>query len=263
MLEVGMSRRSFVRASALALCLLGAARGAAADEPALSVAAAMSLRNVMPVLMDAFRAGDHGALVQASYGASGALRQQVEGGAPIDVVVFADSATVEALIKSGHADESTRRVVASNALILIGPRNPRPLTFHTIDDLPAGEMIAIGEPGAVPAGRYAKEAFEKLGKWDKLAGHLVLGGDVGAVLNYARRGEVAAAVVYRTDVRGVDDVVVLDQASGDWAPKAQVVAAVVKGSPRAARAAAFVAYLGAAPAQKIFADYGFGAPRPA
>jgi molybdate transport system substrate-binding protein len=198
--------------------------------------------------------------VQANYGASGALRQQVEGGAPMDVVVFADAATVEALIKSGHGDASTRRTVATNTLVLIGPKNAKPLTFATIDTVPAEEMVAIGEPGAVPAGRYAKEAFEKLGKWDKLSGHLVFGGDVGAVLNYARRGEVAAAVVYRTEIRGIDDVVVLDEAKDDWAPKAQTVAVTVKDSTNGTRAAAFVEFLGSPPAQQLFRDYGFGPP---
>lgn len=252
--------RSFIKTSVVALVGVLAAATAPADERPLAVGAAMSLRNVMPLVMDAFRAGDNGAPLQANYGASGALRQQVEGGAPIDVVVFADAATVEALLKSGHGVASTRRVVATNALVLIGPKNAQPLTFATIDSVPAGEMIAIGEPGAVPAGRYAKEAFEKLGKWDKLAGRLVFGGDVGAVLNYARRGEVAAAVVYRTEIRGIDDVVVLDQASGDWAPKAQVVAVTVKDSANATRAAAFVEFLGSAKAQQLFRDHGFGPP---
>jgi molybdate transport system substrate-binding protein len=255
-----MSGRSSIRISALALCLLGAAGRVSAEEQPLSVGAAMSLRSVMPVLMDAFRTSTGGAALQANYGASGALRQQVEGGAPIDVVVFADAATVDVLIKSDRADAGTRRIVASNSLVLIGPKGAKPLTFTTIDQLPAGEMLAIGEPGAVPAGRYAKEAFEKLGKWDVLAKRLVYGGDVGAVLNYARRGEVVAAVVYKTEIRGVDDVVVLDTASGDWAPKAQVVAAAVKGSDDPKRAAAFVEFLGSAAAQKTFADFGFGPP---
>jgi molybdate transport system substrate-binding protein len=251
--------RSFIRTS-LAFALLLWVSSVRADEPPLSIGAAMSLRNVMPPLMDAFRASPDGGPARASYGASGALRQQVEGGAPIDAVVFADAATVEALIKSDHGEASTRRVVASNWLVLIGPKNAEPLTFQTVDSLPAGEMIAIGEPGAVPAGRYAKGAFEKLGKWHALGGRLVFGGDVGAVLNYARRGEVAAAVVYRTEIRGIDDVVVLDEAKGDWAPHAQVVAITVKGSEHAARADAFVAFLGSPPAQQIFRDHGFGPP---
>lgn len=252
-----MSRRLI--SMGVALAALGAVSAHAEDQP-LSIGAAMSLRNVMPKLTDAFRARDKGAPVQANYGASGALRQQVEGGAPIDAVVFADAATIDALIKSGHAEEKTRRVVASNTLVLIGPKDAHPIRFDTIDTLPAGEKIAIGEPGAVPAGRYAKEAFEKLGKWDKLSGRLVYGGDVGAVLNYARRGEVAAAVVYRTDVIGIVDVIVLDQGSGDWAPKAQVVAAAVKGSKNAQRGAAFVEFLGSADGQKLFREHGFGPP---
>lgn len=255
-----MSGRSFITVSALALCVLGAARSAHADEPALSVGAAMSLRAVMPPLMEGFRAANGGAELQGAYDASGSLRKKVEAGAPIDVLVSADAATIDALIQGDHVDGATRRQVATNTLVLIGPKGAKPLTFASIEKLPAGEMLAIGEPGAVPAGRYAKEAFEKLGKWEALTGRIVFAGDVGAVLNYARRGEVAAAVVYRTEIRGLDDVVVLDQASGDWAPTARVVAGAVKGSHDAKRAAAFVEFLGSAPAQKTFADFGFGPP---
>lgn len=255
-----MLRRSFVGTSLLVVATVFSATQALADDAAMSVGAAMSLRKVMPPLMEAFRASDKGGPVQANYGASGALRQQVEAGAPIDVVVFADAATVDALVKSDRADPATRKVVASNSLVLIGPKDAKPFRFQTIDTLEPGDKIAIGEPGAVPAGRYAKEAFETLGKWDKLAGHLVYGGDVGAVLNYARRGEVAAAVVYKTEVTGIVDIIVLDHATGDWAPKALVVAAAVKGSAHAQRAAAFVEFLGSAAGRKLFSEHGFGSP---
>jgi molybdate transport system substrate-binding protein len=143
---------------------------------------------------------------------------------------------------------------------LIGPKDGKAILFKTLDQLPAGEMLAMGEPGAVPAGRYAKQALEKLGKWDALAGRVVFGGDVGAVLNYARRGEVAAAIVYRTEVQGLDDVQVFDQASGDWAPTAEVVAAVVKPNHSGKRANAFVDFLLSPAARQLFRDYGFGPP---
>ena len=193
-----MVTRSFIRTGVLVVAAVVSAAQARSDEATLSIGAAMSLRTVMPPLMEAFRSSNKGGVVQANYGASGALRQQIEAGAPMDVAVLADAATVDALVESDRADHATRKGVASNVLVLIGPKNAKPLTFKTINNLEPGEKIAIGEPGAVPAGRYAKEAFEKLGNWDKLTGHLVYGGDVGAVLNYARRVEVAAEVVYRT-----------------------------------------------------------------
>jgi molybdate transport system substrate-binding protein len=229
-----------------------------AEDVKIMVATAMSLRNVLPPLIDAFRKQSPAAEVVASYGASGDLRRQVEGGAPIDAVIFAAASDVDMLVERGEI-AGGKRVIASNSLVLIGPRGAEPLTFETIDRVPAGEYIAIGDPKTVPAGRYAQEVLQALNKWDAVQNRLVLGGHVAAVLQYARRGEVAAAVVYGTDIKDVDDVVVLDHAGGQWAPRIETVAAVVAGG-KEATARAFVDFLETPAARAIFTAHGFGAP---
>jgi molybdate transport system substrate-binding protein len=226
----------------------------------VTIAAAASLRAAMPELVRSFEAGRPGKHVVATFGASGDVKKQVEGGAPIDAVVLAAARPVDELAAKGIVDAASRRVLATNALILIGPRGGPPLTFATLDALPAGEHVAIGDPGAVPAGDYARSYLTALGKWDALQSKLVLGGDVAAVLAYARRGEVAAAVVYRTDARGVPDVVVLDEARGPAVPRAEVVAAVVHGARGAELAAQFLGFASSPAGQRVFADFGFGAP---
>ncbi len=229
-------------------------------EDTLTLAAAMSLRHVMPALTHAFRERKLGPEIRVNYGASGHLRRQVEGGAPIDAVVFADAASVDALIASRHADAATRHVIATNALVLIGAADAAPLTFATLPDIPEGELLSIGEPGAVPAGRYARTALRDLGVWDALQGRIVFGGHVGAVLNYARRGEVAAAIVYATETRGVANVKVLERASGPWAPTPEIVAAVTTHTTQQERSRAFVAFLQTPAARTILTAHGFGIP---
>ncbi|MGH7859537.1 MAG: molybdate ABC transporter substrate-binding protein [Candidatus Binatia bacterium] len=237
----------------------GGCRSGGGEKPEVFVAAAMSLRQVMPALFEAHREG-RDLVLSASYGASGDLRKQIEGGAPVDVAVFADAATVDGLIEGGHAEREGRAVVATNDLVLIGRKNAGPVTFRTLDSLPDGAKIAIGDPGAVPAGRYAKRALEALGKWEAVRDRLVFAGHVGAVLNYARRGEVAAGVVYGTELHGVDDVLVLDRAEGDWAPRAEVVAAFVGAGKAAEAGRGFLAFLSSERARAIFREYGFGMP---
>jgi molybdate transport system substrate-binding protein len=262
-------------AVALALALGGCDRPAPAGE--VTVAAAASLRAVLPELVRAYQArravtmgGDPPARpvarVAVTYGASGSLKKQVEGGAPVDAVIFAAARPVDELAAAGRVDAASRRVLASNVLVLVGPRakplGARPPTFATLDTLPPGERVAIGDPGAVPAGEYARTWLTSLGIWEALQGRLVLGGDVAAVLTYARRGEVAAAIVYRTEVRGVDDVVILDEARGPMAPRPEVVGAVTvtPGGRSAAEAGAFLAFVAAPEGQRILADFGFGPP---
>jgi len=243
---------------AAALGLWACARSAPAGE--VTVAAAASLRAVLPDLARAYQATHPGAHLAATYGASGDLKKQVEGGAPVDAVIFAAGRPVDELAAAGRVEATSRRVIASNALVLIGPRGGPSATFATLAALPAGEHVAIGEPGAVPAGDYARAYLTTLRQWEALQGRLVLGGDVSAVLAYVRRGEVAAAIVYRTEVRGVPEVVVLDEARGPGAPHPEVVAAVVSGARGAAGAGAFLQFVASDEGQRILGEHGFGPP---
>lgn len=235
----------------------GAAGG---GPPETTLAAAASLRHAMPGLSEAFVARHGGPPPTITYGSSGGLRKQVEGGAPVDGVLFASAAPVDALIEQGLADLTSRKVVATNSLLLVGSRPVEGLGFESLSKLPADAKLAIGEPGAVPAGRYAREAFKRLGTWDEIQPQLVFGGDVGMVLAYARRGEVTAAVVYRTDMHGIDDVVVLDEAEGDWAPTPETVVAVTGDGPGVPRAKAFLDFVASPAGLEILEAHGFKAP---
>ena len=279
-----MSGRSFTRASralvagVVSLVALAACSAPPTEIPAeqqeVVIAAAASLRNVMPVLID--RWGEAGCggrdaphakreparptcRMTVTYGASGDLRKQVEAGAPIDLVLFASRKPVTQLAETQLVNGEPARI-ATNALVLIGPRGGTPYTFASLETLPPGERLAVGDPGAVPAGDYAKQVLTRLGKWDLLQDRLVLGGDVAAVLAYAKRGEVAAAVVYRTESYGISGITVFDEAPKDVGATPEVVGAVVKTGRNAEGAKAFLAWLGSAEAQKTLADAGFGAP---
>jgi molybdate transport system substrate-binding protein len=245
----------YLAAIAVAAALSGGCKGGAADHQ-VTVGAAASLRNAMPSLIQAYGKDHPGAQITATYGASGDLRKQVEAGAPIDAVIFAGNQPAQALIDADLAEPGSRKVLASNTLVLIGPKGAPKIGFANIESLPANEKIAIGDPGAVPAGQYAKEYLQKIGKWSAVEGRVVLGGDVAAVLAYARRGEVAAAIVYKTEVRGIDDVVVLDEPKDG--PRAPVVGLLVRGNK--AEAKAFLGFLDAPEGQKILGDSGFGPP---
>jgi molybdate transport system substrate-binding protein len=254
-----MKRRHFLGLS-LGVAAMACRRGED-GEVDVTLGVAVSLRTVMEALDQAFRAEHPRLHVRPVYGASGDLKKRLTDGAPFDAVLFAAGKPVDDLFASGHLDADTRRVVATNELVLIAPKGSTlELGFESIDRLPQGEKLAIGDPGPVPAGQYARQALEKLGKWPSLERRLVLGGDVGQVLAYARRGEVGAAVVYATDVRGIDDVVVLDRARGPWAPRAEVVVGVVKGAPRARQAGVFLDFIAGETGQKLFVEHGFGAP---
>jgi molybdate transport system substrate-binding protein len=258
-----LARRTFLAATLVALggCLAGCKRNGEDGHVAVTVAAAASLRSVMPVLIEAFQKEHPRIRISAAYGASGDLRKRVVDGAPVDAVLLANAQPVDSLIASGHIEPESRKVVATNDLILIAPKGASStLTFATLEQLPADEKLAIGDPGAVPAGQYARDALKKLGKWDGVESRLVLGGDVSAVLAYARRGEVAAAIVYGTEIRGIDDVVQLDRAKGDWAPSPEVVQGLIKTAEHKKQAERFLEFVASPAGEAIFERYGFGKP---
>jgi len=237
----------------------GAGNAADAERPIL-LAAAASLRVVLPELIAALQDAQGRPALQVSYGASDALRAQVEAGAPVDAVLFAAPRDVDVLVEKGLAERASRRVIATNTLVLIGPRDAPALRFATLTSLPPDARIAIGDPRSVPAGRYAKQALDALGEWDALAPRMVFGSDVTGVLSIVRRGEAAAGFVYETDARGVGEVKVLERATGSWAPRIELVAAVIAAAPGADGARRFLDFVASPRGRAAFAEHGFGPP---
>ncbi len=239
----------------------GCARTTEATEP-LTLGAAASLRPVLPALIAAFAFAFDGGAVVATYGSSGDLRNQVAAGAPIDVVLFAHPLPLQALLAAGHADSDSQLVFATNRLVLVGQRGATRVTLQTLSSLPASERVAIGDPASVPAGHHAKAALLAAGSLDALQTRLVLAGDVGQVLGYARRGEVAAAFVYATDAANVPEVEVFEEVPAALTGRIELVAAAtVRGrSAHPEFARAFVAFLGSERARAVLAEKGFGPP---
>jgi molybdate transport system substrate-binding protein len=244
------------------------AKGRAEPGGEVIVAAAASLRGVLPAIASSYEKTHKGTRVTMTFGASGELAQQVSAGAPVDVVVFAGGAPVEDLIRQGLVDRSSRYVIATNRLVLIGPKGSEPgdpsekrkVTFATLALIPTDAKIAVGDPRSVPAGQYAKVALERLHEWDALEGRMVYASDVSAALAYARRGEVLAAIVYETELHGVSDVDVFDTLADGLAPRPEVVAAIASGSHTKEAALGFLRYLEGAETKGALLAYGFGPP---
>ena len=175
----------------------------------------------------------------------------------MDVFLSASPEHVERLVRNGRADPETRTVIARNRLVLISSVEE----VSSLEDLRTDKVqrLSIGDPRSVPAGKYAREWLEAEGLWPDIEHNTVLGGDVRQVLNYVRRGEVDAGIVYSTDAKllGLEPVVV---ASGHSAPEVVYEAVVLIGAGRPGPAKRFVEYLGSADAREAFRSAGFVEP---
>ena len=229
------------------------------------VFAAASMTDVAGTLADSFAVAHPDVRVTVSVGASSLLERQIEAGAPADVLFSASPEWTDSLAAAGLSDGPVRDL-AGNALVVLGPLDARPMTRP--DDLLRVERLALADPAAVPAGRYARAALDSAGLWDRLAPRVVPMQDVRAAAAAVEHGAAEAAIVYASDARVATRARVLLAWPEALAPPVRLTAAVVarRGRSDASTqdARAFVAFA-AHPAQaETWRAYGFRpAARPA
>ncbi|GAP34986.1 molybdate ABC transporter substrate-binding protein [Piscinibacter sakaiensis] len=244
---------------ALLATLLGAA-GLAAQAADLTVSAAASLTNAFRELAPVFEAGHPGTKLLLNFAASDALLAQIAKGAPADVFAAADQESMDRAEAQKLLVPGTRRDFVANALVLIAPTGTTAGVAALADLQQAGvRRVAIGNPGGVPAGRYAKAALEAAGLWAAVEPKAVLATNVRQALDYVARGEVDAGFVYATDAAIQKDKVRLVATVPTEKPILYPIAAVA-GGPNAEGARQFLAFLQTPPAQAVLAKYGFRRP---
>jgi molybdate transport system substrate-binding protein len=227
----------------------------------ITIAAAISLKESVTEIGKAYetQAGDH---VELTFGSSGQLAAQIQSGAPIDAFISAAAKQIDDLDKSAAIDHATRRIVTTNALVLIVPANATdaPGSFEKLAD-PGVARVVIGEPTTVPAGQYAQQVLRSLGLIDKLGDRLLYGANCRQVLDYVIRGEVSAGIVYKTDaIEAGDKVKLVATAHPKWHEPIVYPAAIVRASTRRDAARRFLDYLTSDKAKAIFRSHGFASP---
>lgn len=227
----------------------------------LVVSVAASLTDVALEVKPLFEAKHPGVTILYNFGSSGALEQQIERGAPVDVFLSAAEEPVARLISRGLVAAESVRYVASNRLVLIAPARSAlnaPTGWAGLGEATV-RSVAIGNPEHVPAGMYARHVLDSLGVWESLLPKIVTTEDVRQALHYVRIGAVDAGLVYATDAASSPEVQVIAEApAGSHAPILYPVARI-EASRHPSEVDAFVEYLFTDEVRKIFARHGFGA----
>lgn len=221
------------------------------------VSAAASLTNAFNELKPLFEKQHPGLVIHCNYAASGALFRQIQEGAPADVFASADQANMDKAVAAGVVDAASRRDFVRNSLVLIVPRGgKRPASLK---DLTKFGRIAVGAPASVPAGRYAQEALQKAGLWDRLQAQFIFGNNVRQVLSYVAQGEVDAGFVYATDARQQAAAVDVVMTVPGHTPVLYPIAVVSTGK-NPAMGQAFLDFVLTPEAGAVLARYGFERP---
>lgn len=232
-------------AAAVALSASMTACSSSDDPGNIRVMAAASLVDVMEPLSEAYGVEYSGATVQVDAAASSALVQRLKSGASADVLITADTATMDDAVAAGVAKDPV--VVATNKLVIVVPKgNPggvRGLDYFTT----AGNRSVICA-SEVPCGRAAEKAIAQIDGTPQPISRAV---DVRAALGAVTSGEADAALVYATDAASAGDKVETIEIPN--APVVQYPAAALtdKGQD-------FVDLLTSPEGATIFAEAGFG-----
>ena len=250
--------RRFAFAAAVASTALFSFSAAAQEKP-LTVFAAASMKNALDEVNAAYTQKTNTKVV-VSYAASSALMKQIEQGAPADVFISADLDWMDYGSKAKVIKDDTRTNLLGNKIVLIAPKDSK-ITNVTIGQgfdlagLAGDGRIATGDVQAVPVGKYAKAALEKLGAWDKAAPKFAMAESVRAALALVARGEAALGIVYETDAKVEPGVKIVGAFPADSHPPIVYPVAATAGAR--SNPADYLAFLRSAAAKAIFEKYGF------
>jgi molybdate transport system substrate-binding protein len=238
---------------------VGAGSPVAAQDKSITLFAAASLKNAVDEI-NARLTARSGIKVVASYAASSALMKQIEQGAPADVFASADLDWMDYGAQKKLIQDDTRLNLLGNRLVLIAPKESRlgSVTIAPGFDLAglAGDgRIATGDARAVPAGKYAKAALEKLGSWAAAEKKFAFAENVRAALVLVARGEVPLGIVYETDAKVEPNVKVVGTFPAESHPP--IVYPVALTAIARPDAAQYLAHLRSQEAKAVFERYGF------
>jgi molybdate transport system substrate-binding protein len=162
----------------------------------VTVAAAADLSSALKEIGDQFEKKS-GVKIKLSFGASGALTQQIQNGAPFDLFFSADMDYPRQLIAAGDADRGSLYQYAVGKLVLWVPADSPLKVNEGMNVLldPSVKKIAIANPQHAPYGRAAVAALKHYGLYDQVASRLVLGENVSQAAQFVESGNAQAGFV--------------------------------------------------------------------
>ena len=262
---MAVARRPILAAlAALWLATAPVTAQVAAQDDAPVVAAAASMQFALTEVAAAFTSAT-GNQVRLSFGSTGNLSRQIRQGAPFEMFLAADDATVLALQADGFT-QGPGRIHAVGRIVLVAPTGS-PLDvalglYGVRALLDSGQLtrFAIANPSHAPFGIAAREALVTAGLWTDLQPMLVLGEDVSQAAQFALSGNaeggiIAYSLLLAPNVAALGTYALIPE---DWhAPLLQRMVLLNGAGPVAE---AFYAYMNEPRAREIMERYGFVLP---
>ena len=224
----------------------------------LRVLTASSLQDAFTDIAEGFEQGHPGTEVEIVVAGSHTLAAQVRHGLEADVLASADPELLEALVTDDLAHPS-EPLTRNRLMLAVGATAP---TGLDLDRLPECRRLVLGDP-SVPVGRYADALLDAAARtrgptWRQQVEERVVSREPDArrVAAKVSLGEADAAVVYATDIRGLEPIqaVELPQALG---PTPTYASSTLIGAPAPDLATAWQRHTRSAQGQAILSSHGF------
>jgi molybdate transport system substrate-binding protein len=242
-----------VTVAALSLTITGC--GDDRSQEQVTVSAAASLTDAFESVAAAFEEDNPGVDVVLNLAGSASLREQILGGAPVDVFASADMANMAQLVAAG-ATAGEPLVFARNQLQIAVPAgNPGRVTGieDFADDALFLGLCAVG----VPCGDFARQALAEAGVDPAIDTQEP---DVRSLLTKIVEGELDAGIVYATDVMAAGSAVEGIDLPDEVNIAVDYPIAVLAGAPNPVLAQEFVEFVRSPHGQALLTEYGFALP---
>lgn len=247
----------------------GSSSAQGGEKVELQVFAANSLEKALPEVQKLYTEQTGVTFADTQFKASGDLVEQMRAGAQVDALITASKGTMDDAVTGDLVDESTRRDMFVNDLVIVKAEGSD-LAISSIEDVANLDgKIAIGDAATVPAGKYANQALASVGLYTNpegadgeyaasIADKVALADKVGTAAKYVSTGDCVAGFVYSSDIFRYDGIEEAFVCPEDSHKPIVYPGAVFSSSKNAEEAAKFLEFcLTDKDAQKIWAKYGF------
>ena len=224
----------------------------------ITVAAAADLQYAFSDLAKRFEA-QTGIKITLVFGSTGLLTQQIENGAPYDLIAAANIDYIHRLVEKKLVLADSVAPYARGRVVLAVNRQAG-ISATDLQDLldPQIMHVAIANPEHAPYGVAARQALQAAGLWEALQPKLVLGENVRQALQYIQTGDAEAGIV-ALSVADAPEIswTMIDDALHQ--PLDQALA-IVASSPRQELARQFAGFINGEIGRTIMRRYGFTLP---
>lgn len=166
-----------------------------AKDEVITVAAAADLQFAFTEIAHLYEEKT-GKKVTLVFGSTGQLVQQIENGAPFDIIAAANIAYIDRLNESGLIIPESKALYARGRLVLAVNRASG-VKATSLQDILSSQIhhVAIANPEHAPYGTAAMQALQALGLWESVQPKLAYAENVRQALRFVQTGDAEVGIV--------------------------------------------------------------------